>query len=240
MGKHILITGATGEIGASVAKLLASKGYSLYLHYHKNEESLCTLLNDISQYGQEYIPIKADLSKRDAYRHVTSSIFALDGIVYASGVSVYGMLADLQDETLDQLWNLHVASLISITRELLPKLTQKQAGSIIAVSSIWGQVGASMEVAYSTVKGAQIAFIKALSKEMARNGIRVNAVAPGAIDTKMLSMFTAEEKEWMTEEIPMGRLGSAAEVAESVLFLLSDSSSYMTGQVLSLNGGWHM
>lgn len=240
MGKHILITGATGEIGTAIAKLLASKGYSLYLHYNQNEEAIRKLLEEIAPFGQDYIAIKADLSKRDGYKQVINSIFSLDGIVYASGVSVYGMLADTTDEIMDQLWNLHVASLISVTRELLPKMTQKQAGNIVAISSIWGQIGASMEVAYSTVKGAQLSFVKALSKEVARNGIRVNAVAPGAIDTKMLGMFTAEEKEWMAEEIPMGRLGKAEEVAQSVLFLLSGDSSYLTGQVLSPNGGWHV
>jgi len=240
MGKHILITGSTGEIGTAIAKLLASKGYSLYLHYNQNEDSIRTLLDEIASFGQEYIPIKADLSMRDGYKQVTNSIFSLDGIVYASGISIYGMLSDTDDEMIDQLWNLHVASLMSVSRELLPKMTQKQAGNIVAVSSIWGQIGASMEVAYSTVKGAQISFIKALSKEVARNGIRVNAVAPGAINTKMLGMFTAEEKEGMAEEIPMGRLGKADEVAQSVLFLLSDDSSYLTGQVLSPNGGWHV
>ncbi|WP_445487536.1 elongation factor P 5-aminopentanone reductase [Niallia sp. 03133] len=238
MGKHILITGATGGIGLAVARLLAEKGYSLYLHYFQNEQAMEALVKELQPFGGEYMPIKADLRKRDAYKKITESVFSIDGIVHSSGIESYGLFTDLKDSELDDLWNIHVSSLMCITRELLPKLRSKQSGNIVVISSIWGQIGASMEVAYSTVKGAQISFVKALSKELALNGIRVNAIAPGAVDTGMLNRFGLEEKESIKEEIPMGRLCYPHEVAESVLFLLSNASSYITGQVLAVNGGW--
>jgi 3-oxoacyl-[acyl-carrier protein] reductase len=127
-----------------------------------------------------------------------------------------------------------------LTKELLPKLFSKGTGNIIVISSIWGQTGAACEVAYSAAKGAQIAFVKALSKEVALNGIRVNAIAPGAVETKMMDGFTEEEVERISFEVPMGRLGQTDEIAKCVAFLLSDDSSYITGQVLAVNGGWYI
>ena len=240
MGKWILITGASGGIGQAIAKLLAKEGYSLYLHYYQNKAAIMELIEDISDFGGEYLAIQADLTQKEGYKDILPNIFSIDGIVHASGVSTYGLFTDTSDEEWQELWNVHVYSMIGITRGLLPKMLSKQQGNIIVISSIWGQIGSAMEVAYSTVKGAQISFTKALSKELACNGIRVNAVAPGAIDTKMMSNFTEEDLQMLREEIPMGRMGKSNEVAESVLFLLSDKSSYITGQVLSLNGGWHV
>ncbi|MGP7817615.1 elongation factor P 5-aminopentanone reductase [Niallia sp. 01092] len=238
MGKYILITGATGGIGRAVAHLLAKKGYSLYLHYNQNEQGIKNLLKELEPFGQEYMPIQADLRKKDAYKKIVDAVFSIDGIVHTSGIGSYGLFTDLKDIELDELWHIHVSSIMCLTRELLPKMLSKQSGNIVVVSSIWGQIGASMEVAYSTVKGAQISFVKALSKELALNGIRVNAIAPGAVDTNMLHRFDLEETTAIIEDIPMGRLCHPNEIAESVLFLLSEKSSYITGQVLSVNGGW--
>ncbi|PKG23141.1 elongation factor P 5-aminopentanone reductase [Niallia nealsonii] len=238
MEKSILITGATGGIGRAVAYLLASKGYSLYLHYNQNEQAMKTLLKELEPFGKDYLPIRCDLGKKGDYKNIINSIFSIDGIVHTSGISHYGLFTDIQDEMVESLWDIHVSSIMYISRDLLPKMLSKQEGNIIVISSIWGQIGASMEVAYSTVKGAQIAFVKALSKELAFNGIRVNGIAPGAVDTNMMASFTQEEKTSIQGEIPMGRMARPEEIAESVLFLLSEKSSYMTGQILSLNGGW--
>lgn len=240
MGKRILITGASGGIGQAIAKLLAKKGYSLYLHYHQNKEAIKQLIEEIEVYGGEYLAIQANLSEKKGYKAILENVFSIDGIIHASGISTYGLFVDTHDQEWEELWNIHVHSMMGLTRDLVPKMLTKQQGSIIVISSIWGQIGSAMEVAYSTVKGAQIAFVKALSKELAYNGIRVNAIAPGAIETTMLQTFTEEDKQLIMEEIPMGRLGQPMEIAESVLFLLSDKSSYMTGQVMSLNGGWNV
>lgn len=240
MRKKILITGATGGIGREVARLLAQNGCSLYLHYYKNESIVNTLLEELADYGGEYIPIQADLSLTNGYKRLVENVFSVDGMVYCSGTSTYGLFSDASDKEMAELWSIHVHSLMCLTRELLPQMLRRQTGNIVVISSIWGQVGAAMEVIYSSVKGAQLSFVKALSKEMALNGIRVNAIAPGAVNTAMLHTFSLEERGEIEADIPMGRLGRPEEIAEAVHFLLSERSSYMTGQVLSVNGGWYM
>jgi 3-oxoacyl-[acyl-carrier protein] reductase len=237
--KYALITGASGGIGQAIACNLAEKGYHLYLHYNKNEQSIRDLMEKLQPYGGEYIPIHGDFAVPNGYKKVYPEVFSLDAIVHCGGNSQYGLLVDLEQAKAESLLNVHVLNPLLLTKELLPKLLVKGKGNIVVITSIWGQTGAACEVAYSTAKGAQIAFVKALSKELALNGIRVNAVAPGAIATPMMEGFSQEEVEQISYEIPMGRLGQPEEIARSVAFLLSDESSYMTGQVLALNGGWY-
>ncbi|MBP2240196.1 3-oxoacyl-[acyl-carrier protein] reductase [Cytobacillus eiseniae] len=240
MKKFILITGASGGIGSAIAMKLAEQGYSLYLHYHQNKKAIEQLLEALQSFGGEYIPVQADLSSKRGVKKAASQIFSLDGIIHNSGTSHYGLLYDLTDDVLDHLISLHVKAPLLLTKELLPKMLTKKKGNIIVISSIWGQTGAACEVAYSTVKGAQIAFVKALSKEVALNGIRVNTVSPGAVQTAMMEDFSFEELEEIKNEIPMGRLATPEDIADSVSFLLSDQASYITGQVLGVNGGWYM
>lgn len=239
MKKFVLITGASGGIGRVLSKKLAEEGYSLYLHYHKNKESIRELLSELQAYRGEFIPIEADLSSVDGYRKIVSNVFSLDGIIHNSGMSHNGLLLDLELDEAERLIRTHVTSPLLLTKELLPKLLSKNEGNIVVISSIWGQTGAANEVAYSTVKGAQIAFVKALSKEVALNGVRVNGVAPGAIQTPMMTSYSDQEIDSIREEIPMGRLGKPENVADTVLFLLSQKASYITGQIISVNGGWY-
>lgn len=239
MKKYALITGASGGIGQEVAYTLAAKGYNLYLHYNQNEASIRELLDKLFPFGGEYMPISADLAIPDGYKTVCPQIFSLDAIIHCGGNSKYGLLMDLEQKEAEALLNVHVLNPLMLTKELLPKLLSKGAGNIIVITSIWGQTGAACEVAYSTAKGAQIAFVKALSKEVALNGIRVNAIAPGAINTTMMEGFSQDEIDGITYEIPMGRLGQPEEIAKGVAFLLSEDASYITGQVLAINGGWY-
>lgn len=239
MSKFALITGASGGIGQAISLKLAEEGYSLYLHYNKNQQAINLLLDRLQPYGGEYMPIQADLSTKAGYKKVVQNIFSIDAIVHNSGSAQYGLLTELTETETDKLMNLHVTSPLLLTKELLPKLLAKNSGNIAVVSSIWGQTGATCEVAYSTAKGAQIAFVKALSKEVALNGVRVNAVAPGAVQTAMLNDFTEEELDAVKSEIPMGRLALPEDVANSISFLLSEKASYITGQVLAINGGWY-
>jgi 3-oxoacyl-[acyl-carrier protein] reductase len=240
MRKYVLLTGASGGIGQAIALKLAEEGYSLYLHYNKNEKAIGQLLAKLKEFPGEYIPIQADLSDPEGYNKVVNNVFAIDAIIHNCGSSQYGLLVDLDEIELEQMLNLHIKAPMLITKELLPKMLTKRQGNIIVISSIWGQTGAACEVAYSTVKGAQIAFVKALSKEVALNGIRVNGIAPGAIHTEMLKSFSEEELEMLRADIPIGRLGTPENISDGVSFLLSEKSIYMTGQILSINGGWYI
>lgn len=237
--KFALITGASGGIGAATAHTLARSGWNLYLHYNNNQTRIDSLVQELQTYDVEIIPIKSDLSLRKGVEVICNNIFQLDAMIYCSGTAPYGLLVDMEDTEIDQTIQLHVKSPIELSRNLLPKLTKNRDGQIVLISSIWGQTGAACEVLYSTVKGAQISFVKALSKETARSGVRVNCVAPGAIQTKMVQWMTEEELHSLEDDIPMGRLGLPEEVAETIEFLLSDKATYMTGQVLAINGGMY-
>lgn len=239
MKNFALITGASGGIGRAIAEKLASEGFSLYLHYYKNEQSICELLDILQQYKGEYIPIQADLSTPDGCKQLADSVFSLNAIIHNSGISHYSLFVDTEQETIDTMMAVHVTSPILLTKELLPKMLRQQQGNILFITSIWGQTGSACEVIYSTAKGAQIAFVKALAKELALNGIRVNGIAPGAVNTAMMADFSEEELETIKSEIPMGRLAEPADIAESVSFLLSEKSKYITGEILKVNGGWY-
>jgi 3-oxoacyl-[acyl-carrier protein] reductase len=237
--KFALITGASGGIGRQTALALAGQDWNLYLHYHSNEKAVEELLKDLQSFDGEYIPVKADLTHSGGAEQLLAQLFQVDAFIYTSGKPLYGLFQDITENEMDDMWNLHVKSPMQILQGLLPKLLKSPNGSTVIVSSIWGQTGAACEVLYSTVKGAQIAFVKSLSKEVARNGTRINAVAPGAVNTEMLNDFTHEELADLAEEIPMGRFAEPSEVAQTIEFLLSPKSSYITGQILSVNGGWY-
>jgi 3-oxoacyl-[acyl-carrier protein] reductase len=238
LAKFVLITGASGGIGRKTAELLARNGWNLYLHYYINKKEMDDLAKELSKYPVEVIPIQADLTNSAGANQLTESIFEIDAVVHASGVSKWGLFQDHSESDMDDLWNIHVKSPMIIIQKLLEKLIRVR-GKVVIVSSIWGQTGAACEVLYSTVKGAQLSFVKSFSKEIARNGVRVNAIAPGAVNTDMLNSFTEEELEDVKEDIPMGRLANSEEIASAIRFLLSDEASYITGQVLAVNGGWY-
>lgn len=238
MKKYALITGASGGIGSAIAKEIANLGYSLYLHYHENETAVQKLESELD--GIDCFLVKADLSKKTGVEEILSQIHhPIDTIIHNSGKSIYGLITDFEQETIERMVQLHTTSPYLLTKALLPTMITKKSGNIIVISSIWGQTGASCEVLYSMVKGGQLSFVKALAKEVALSGIRVNAVAPGAINTNMLSEFSNDDIAEISEEIPLGRIGEPNEVANAVSFLLSNKASYITGQVLSVNGGWY-
>lgn len=242
LNKYVLITGSSGEIGQEIAKSLAKQGYSLYLHYHQGKQAILELMSQLTALNPsiELFPIQADLTTHLGCQRLCQGIFQLDGIVHNSGTSLRKLLQETYDEEVEKLLFLHLTAPILITKSLLPKLIQKKSGSIIFISSIWGVTGASYETVYSAAKGGQIAFAKALSKEVAPSGIRVNVVAPGIIQTKMNQFLNHEEIHDISAEIPLGVLGKPIDVANAVKFLLSDEASYITGQVINVNGGWYI
>lgn len=240
MKKTALVTGASGGIGQRVAESLAENNYNLYLHYHQNHQAASRLAEKLNkQFDVSATLIQCDFSSKTEVNRISDEITTpLDAIVLTSGISRIGLITDMTDELVEEMIHIHVSSPFKLIRNLLPPMISRKKGSIVVISSIWGETGAACEVLYSMAKGAQHSFVKALAKELAPSGIRVNAVAPGAINTAMNEQFSDEEIRMMSEEIPMGRLGKPNEIAGCVEFLLSEKSSYVTGQILSANGGW--
>lgn len=237
MKKTALITGASGGIGKAIAKKLAGEGYKLYLHYHKNEESILTLIKELKA---DCTMVKTDLSMADGPGQLVKQLAEpIDLLVLNSGKSFFGLMTDMKYEEIQQMVQLQITSPYMISKELIPSMVSRKSGNIVVISSIWGEIGASCEVLYSMVKGGQNTFVKALAKELAPSGIRVNAIAPGAVATDMLQSFSEDDLAGLEDEIPLGRIGKPEEIADAVLFLSSNHASYITGQVLSVNGGWH-
>ncbi|MBU2659060.1 elongation factor P 5-aminopentanone reductase [Bacillus cabrialesii] len=241
MNKTALITGASGGIGKSISETLAAEGYNLLLHYNTNQNAAAELAEKLRETFDVHAEIlQADLSVPEGADKLSSSIVQpIDAIVLNSGRSHFGLITDVDNATVQEMVQLHVASPYMLTRNLLPHMIRNKSGAIVAVSSIWGETGASCEVLYSMAKGAQHSFVKGLAKELAPSGVRVNAVAPGAVDTNMMNQFSPSEKEEIADDIPIGRLARPEEIADATAFLLSEKASYITGQILSVNGGWH-
>ncbi|PGL67963.1 SDR family oxidoreductase [Bacillus sp. AFS055030] len=240
MRKRILVVGASGDIGLAISKKLINEKYDLVVHYNSKKEPLNELVELANEFKVNCQFVQADLSVENGVEILTSQITdTIDSIVYASGFSVLGLINDVSDEEIDRMTQLHIKSLIKVVNHFLPNMVAKKSGSIVVISSIWGQIGASCEVLYSTTKGAQNAYVMALAKELGPSGIKVNAVAPGAVKTNMLNTFSEEDLKEIANDIPMNRLAIPSEIANTVNFLISEQSSYITGQILGVNGGWH-
>lgn len=238
--KAALLTGSSGDIGSAIARDLAADGWSLYLHYFANQEKVEQLIQELMRAypQQEFYPLQMDLTDEAEMEEIAAQIFSLQAIVFAHGTTEYGLLQDVHSKEMDDLWGMHVKMPILIIQAFQDKISRSKNGRIVFISSVYGEVGSGLEVLYSTVKGAQIAFVKAYSKEVASMGVTVNAVCPGAIDTKMNEHLTGEEKAELMDEIPVGRLGNPAEVSFWVAQLLKPESSYLTGQAIYVTGGW--
>lgn len=238
--KFALIVGASGDVGKAIATDLAADGWSLYLHYNQDEKSVFEQVKAYCEAypTQEFISIKQDLANEATTNQLLDHIFSIDAVVFASGLADYHLLVDLPLETLDLMWKMHVRAPIQLLQGLQSKLARSQQGRVLFISSVYAVSGSAMEVAYSTTKGAQLAFVKSYSKEVASLGITVNALLPGAIDTKMLAEFSTEEKAQLVEEIPLGRLAMPPEISFWVKQILSEQGSYLTGQGIVISGGW--
>lgn len=238
MGENVLIIGASGDIGAAIAESLAGEGYQLLLHYHRNGQAIEKIKANVTN-EMVLMDIQADLSKEtDIKRLLKQLVFPVDAIIFASGKSHYGLFQDTNETTMDDMLTVNVKAPWMITNYLLPEMIRKRRGKIIFITSIWGNTGASNEVIYSSVKGAQNSFVKALAKEVSLSGISVNAVSPGFINTKMNQNLSTAEREVITNEIPVNRAGTPIEVANAVRFLMGDMSSYIQGEIINVTGGW--
>ena len=242
MKPTVLITGASRGIGKAICYRFAKEGYSLVINCSKSAEALMELKNElVGKYTISVLASVGDVGNysyiEKLFQEINATYGGVDIVINNAGISHIGLLSDMTPEEWHRIIDVNLSSTFYISKLAIPYMLSKQAGKIINISSVWGNVGASCEVAYSASKGGLNTFTKALAKELAPSNIQVNAIACGCIDTEMNSCFSAEEKTDLEEEIPAGRFGKPEEVAELV-YTLATGLSYMTGQILSLDGGW--
>lgn len=236
--KTALITGASRGIGRAIAEVLAAEGYHLYLICRHSEADLTQLSCNLSEtFHIQCTPILADMGNPKDVERVFSQIENLTILVNNAGISHVGLLHEMSTEEWQSLMNVNLNALFYSCRLAIPLMLKRHSGKILNISSVWGNVGASMEVAYSASKGGVNAFTRALAKELAPSGIQVNAIACGLIDTDMNRGFSPEELEELRAEIPADRIGQPEEVARLALSLLT-APDYLTGQIVTLDGGW--
>lgn len=238
MSKRVFITGASRGIGKAIAAAFAADGFDLYLVCKKNLPAMQAFADVLhTQYGISTFCYSVDLSDTSSLEAFLTELPAMDVIVNNAGISYVGLLTDMSLFDWNQVVNTNLTSAFLICQKLLPAMLHRHNGKIINISSVWGNVGASMEVAYSTTKGGINSFTKALAKELAPSGIQVNAIACGLIDTDMNACFSEEDLEAVIAEIPADRIGKPEEVAALCLQLVH-APDYLTGQIIALDGGW--
>lgn len=237
--KTALITGASRGIGKAIAEAFAADGYQLVLTCSRTLPALTEFASSLTaQYGVSCLALQADMGNYTDVKKIFEHISCLDVLVNNAGIAHIGLLSDMSVEEWRHLMAVNLDSLFYTCKLAIPLMLQKHAGRIINISSVWGTMGASMEVAYSASKGGVNAFTKALAKELAPSSIQVNAISCGVIETSMNSCFSGEDMEALRAEIPADRLGKPEEVARLAL-LLADAPTYMTGQILTIDGGWY-
>lgn len=242
MKKTAVITGASGGIGKAICLALARDGYDIILHYNKNKNEAEKTAQQIeNDFSVKAVTVGAELSVDGGGKILGEKIKSItenvDVLINNAGLSLVGVFQCLDSEKIRRLLNVNLTNAMSLTAELLPLMINKKSGSIINISSVWGVVGGSCEVHYSASKAGLIGFTKALSKEVGASGIRVNCVAPGYIETAMNDCFDEEAVKGVIEETPLCRIGKPDDVAELVSFLAGEKSSFITGQVIGIDGG---
>lgn len=245
-GRTAIITGASGDIGSAIAKRLAGDGYCLVLIGNHSKERLQEVVNECRNYpGQSENTIHSltgDLSDCEIAENLLQEALSLlstqvDLLVNCAGIAHIGLLSDMSYTEWNNVLSTNLSSVFYCCRSIVPSMVQNKSGRILNISSVWGSVGASCEVAYSATKGAIHSLTKGLAKELAPSNIAVNALACGMIDTKMNACFSDKEIQDICDEIPAGRMGTPAEVADAIA-LLAEAPVYLTGQVVTMDGGW--
>ena len=230
---HLLISGGTRGIGRACVKLFASQGFkvSSLSRYGTPDDAL----EGVDYYSCD---VKDPELVAQAVSYAINKNGNVDVLISNAGIAHSGLAQDMSYNDYRDIIDTNFGGLFNLTNAVIPNMLRQQSGVILAVSSMWGQTGASCEALYSASKGAVDSYIKALAKELGPSGIRVNAVSPGAIETYMMSCFSDEDKRAISEDTPEGRLGNPQEVAEALYFLQSDKASFITGQIIGVNGGY--
>ncbi|MBE7087683.1 MAG: SDR family oxidoreductase [Clostridiales bacterium] len=242
--KVALITGASGGIGKATCKKFIDNGYFTIGFYNKSKSIIDDFCADLKAagLGDYFFPVKVDLSSsegiKNAFDIVEKNFKHIDVLVNNAGVELFKLITETTENEWDTVMNVNLKSVYLLTNLVLKNMLSLRLGKIVNVSSVWGNVGASCEVAYSASKSAIIGYTKALAKEVAPSNINVNCVCPGVIDTKMNARLTDTELDEVKSEIPKGRLGRAEEVADLIWYLCSDSADYITGQIVTIDGGY--
>ena len=230
--KKAHVTGGSGGILSAVCRMLSENNYMVYINYYSSEKKAQQLADDIKG-----IAVKFDVSDRNDVNNAVKSIGHIDLLVNNSGISEINTFDSVSPENADRILNINLKGTLNCSRAVLPDMIRNKSGVIINISSMWGECGASCEVDYSASKAGVIGFTKALAKEVAPSGIRVNCISPGFILTDMNRNFSDEDLKLIKEDIPLGIFGTPENVADSVIFLASEKASFITGQILGVNGG---
>lgn len=242
VNKVVVVTGGSRGIGAQIVKTLANENYKVILNYNNSKEQAEKIQQELLEQGNEIEIIKADVSKREEteklIQFAINKFNKIDVLINNAGISQEGLFTDVTEEEWQKIINTNLNSVFYCNQQALKYMILEQQGCIINISSIWGETGASCEVAYSTTKAAINGMTKALAKEVGPSNIRVNAIAPGIIDTDMNRNLTNEELEPIKEQIPLNKIGKALDIAKCVKWLIEDE--YTTGQIISINGGWYI
>lgn len=239
--KTAIVTGASRGIGRAIAIRLAKTGYDLAICAHSNTAALTEVCRQITDLGRQCSSYVGDIGNpaqvKSFFQQISQNHSTIDVLVNNAGISHVGLIQDMRDAEWERILQSNLSSVFYCCRQAIPTMLSEKTGHIINISSVWGNTGASMEVAYSATKGGVNALTRALAKELAPSHIQVNAIACGYIDTEMNQHLSADEKDLLCDEIPAGRAGTPEDVADMVLSLLT-SPGYLTGQVIPLDGGW--
>ncbi len=240
--KTVVITGASKGIGAATAILFARKGYNVVINYNNSYEAAKLLTRSLSSQGYSVLDVKANVANYlETDLLIKEAVYkfgSVDVLINNAGVSHIGLITDTDHIDSDRIFDINLKGVYNCCKSVTPVMVSQKSGKIINIASMWGEVGASCEVAYSAAKAGVIGLTKALAKELAPSNITVNAISPGLIETGMNSNISVEDLASFVEDIPLGRMGSADEVAAAAYFLASEEADYITGQILGVNGGF--
>lgn len=237
----VLITGASRGIGAACARAFAQAGYAVAVNCCRSKEIAFALVDEIKMIAPRAVAVQADVADsrqvKAMFDTVRAELGSVDVLVNCAGIAHSGLLTELTDGEWDSLIGTDLSGTFYCCREALKDMIRAHSGAIVNIASMWGEVGASCEAAYSAAKAGVIGLTKALAKEVGPSGVRVNAVSPGVVMTDMMAGYTAQDVEALKEETPLNRLGTPEDIAEAVLFLTSEKAQFITGQVIGVNGG---